>query len=256
MRGLLRLICVVLLGAGAATPTPVVAQVPVEEVPTARQAIDATGFTGSVLVHDLATNSYRAGHAERVNRRLIPASTFKILNSLIALETGVVTDAGTVIKWDGVVRDRTELNRDRDLQTAFRLSAVPHFQELARRIGAERMQRFVDAVGYGNRDISGGIDQFWLTGGLRVSLREQVEFLSRLHPGDLPFSAETMATVKAMMVADQTAEYLIRAKTGSVLLPQGEGGSAGLNGADASMCLRRYWRPRHRIRPSARRGKG
>ena len=223
MRVLLRLILVVLLGAGAAgAPSLVAAQVTVQEVPTARQAIDATGFTGSVLVYDLATNSYRAGHAERVNRRLIPASTFKILNSLIALETGVMTDANTVIKWDGVVRDRTELNRDRDLQTAFRLSAVPHFQELARRIGAERMQRFVDAVGYGNGDMSGGIDQFWLTGGLRVSPREQVEFLSRLHRGDLPFSVATMATVKAMMVAEQTEEHVIHAKTGLVVLPQGE----------------------------------
>lgn len=221
MRVLLRLIVVILLGTAGA-PSLVVAQVTVQEVPTARQAIDATGFTGSVLVYDLATNSYWAGHAERVNRRLIPASTFKIINSLIALETGVVTDANSVIKWDGVVRDRTELNRDRDLQTAFRLSAVPHFQELARRIGAERMQRFVDAVGYGNGDISGGIDQFWLTGGLRVSPREQVDFLSRLHQGDLPFSVATMATVKAMMVAEQTEEHVIRAKTGLVVLPQGE----------------------------------
>lgn len=223
MRVPLRLILVALLASGpTGALSPVVAQVTVQEIPTARQAIDATGFTGSVLVYDLATNSYRAGHAERVNRRLMPASTFKILNSLIALETGVVADSSTVIKWDGVVRDRTELNRDRDLQTAFRLSAVPHFQELARRIGAERMQRFVNAVGYGNRDISGGIDQFWLTGGLRVSPREQVEFLSRLHRGDLPFSVATMATVKAMMVADQTEEHVIRAKTGLVVLPQGE----------------------------------
>jgi len=219
----LRLILVALLAAGAVgAESPVVAQVTVQEIATARQAIDATGFTGSVLVYDLATSNYRAGHAERVDRQLMPASTFKILNSLIALETGVVADASTVIKWDGVVRDRTELNRDRDLQTAFRLSAVPHFQELARRIGAERMQRFVNAVGYGNRDISGGIDQFWLTGGLRVSPREQVEFLSRLHRGDLPFSVATMATVKAMMVAEQTEEHVIRAKTGLVALPQGE----------------------------------
>jgi len=216
--------CVVLLLTAVAVggPEAVVTQVPVKEVPSARQAIDATGFAGSVLVYDIVSNSYQAGHAERVNRRLIPASTFKILNSLIALETGVVTDGSTVIKWDGVVRDRTELNRDRDLQTAFRLSAVPHFQELARRIGAERMQRFVDAVGYGNRDITGGIDLFWLTGGLRVSPREQVEFLSRLYRGDLPFSAGTMATVRDMMVADQTEEHVIRAKTGWAVMPPSE----------------------------------
>ncbi len=203
-------------------PAEIEAQTPTRELSSARESIDATGFVGAVLVYDLSENSYLAGHAERVDRRRIPASTFKIFNSLVALETGVIVDHHAVIKWDGITRSRSELNRDLDLQTAFRISAVPHFQELARRIGPERMQKFVDAVGYGNGNISGGIDEFWLTGDLRISPREQVEFLERLYRGALPFSPTTMAMVKEMMVSEQTPEHTIRSKTGWAVLHETE----------------------------------
>jgi len=219
-RSLLRVILAVALvvtmaGAGHAEPV-------VRELPLAREAIDGTGFAGTVVTHDASARTYEAGHAERADRRLIPASTFKIFSSLVALETGVVADEHTVIPWDGVTRSRAELNQDLDLQTAFRVSAVPHYQALVRRIGAERMQQFIDAVGYGNRDISGGIDQFWLTGGLRISPREQVDFLARLARGDLPFSAATQATVREMMVSERTAEYTLHAKTGWAVLPEAQ----------------------------------
>lgn len=215
------------------------AQEQVRELSEARAALDKTGFAGTVLVFDVSGNTYAAAHAESADHRLIPASTFKIFNSLVALETGVIADEHSIIEWDGVVRERSELNRDLDLATAFRLSAVPHYQELARRIGVERMQHFIDAVGYGNRDISGGIDRFWLDGGLRISPREQVDFLVRLYRGELPFSAEAMATVKEIMVDERTTEYVLRAKAGWALLGEGrnvgwwvgwvESGAAGVN---------------------------
>ncbi len=198
---------------------------PIPESEAVRATIDATGFTGTVLIYDQSEDRYVAGHSDRVHRQLMPASTFKILNALIALETGVVEDSGSMIEWDGVARDRSELNSDLDLTTAFRISALPHFQELARRIGAERMKHYVDAVGYGNRDISGGIDRFWLGGGLRISPDEQVEFVRRLYNDDLPFSLTSMAIVKGMMVIESTPIYTIRAKTGWGLPP--DGGNVG-----------------------------
>lgn len=217
---------------------------PVRELPAARASIHATGFDGTVLVRslrpdpdddggqprsrdpgsrdfptELGAETFGAGHAERVDRRLIPASTFKIFNSLVAIETGVVAGPDTNLEWDGITRGRTELNRDLDLRTAFRISAVPHYQELARQIGPERMQEFIDAVGYGNRDISGGIDQFWLTGDLRISPREQVHFLTRLLRDELPFSPGTMAMVREMMETERTARHLVRSKTGWAVGP-------------------------------------
>jgi len=194
----------------------------VQELPQARASIDSAGFEGSVLIFNTSDGNYTAGHAERIDRRLIPASTFKIFNALVALETGVIADPATVIKWDGITRGRHELNRDLDLQTAFQISAVPHFQALARSIGAERMQHYLDLSNYGNRSMSGGIDRFWLSGGLRISPREQVDFIARMRLGELPFSQATVAAVMEMMVVETTSEYTVRGKTGWAILKAGK----------------------------------
>jgi beta-lactamase class D len=209
--------------AGTASPSPV-PRAPVTESPAARACVDAagTGVAGATLIADARTGALVAGHAERGDRPLIPASTFKIISALVALETGVIAEAQTVIPWDSVTRDRPEINRDLDLQTAFRLSAVPHFQSLVRRIGPTRMQHALDTIGYGNRDIRGGIDQFWLTGALRISPREQVALLTRLLHDDLPVSRRSMAIVRAMMLNEATAAYTIRAKTGLATPPGSE----------------------------------
>ena len=131
----------------------------------------------------IASDKVRSGEGK------LPASTFKIPNSLIALETGVVQDPDKdVFKWDGVKRDIEAWNKDHTLRSAIAVSAVPVYQEIARRIGQERMQKYVDLFEYGNRDIGGGIDQFWLTGNLRIDPVEQIDFVDRLRRGVLPVS--------------------------------------------------------------------
>ena len=104
----------------------------------------------------VASDKVRSGEAK------LPASTFKIPNSVIALETGVVADPDKdIFKWDGVTRSIEAWNKDHTLRSAIAVSAVPVYQEIARRIGAERMQKYLDLLDYGNRDIGDGIDQFW-----------------------------------------------------------------------------------------------
>ena len=201
------------------SPDPVRAQAPVLESDAARAAIGLTGFRGTILIRDPLGEVFVTGHGERIDERLIPASTFKIFSSLVALETGVIADGDAIIEWDGITRSRSETNRDLDLHTAFQISSVPHYQELVRQVGAERMQHYIDAVGYGNRDISGGIDEFWLTGALRISPREQVDLLVRLYRGDLPFSERTMAEVRRIMETEAPLGYTLRAKTGWAQLP-------------------------------------
>jgi Penicillin binding protein transpeptidase domain len=113
-----------------------------------------------------------ASDKERSGEDKLPASTFKVPNSLIALETGVVADPDKdVFKWDGVTRSIEAWNKDHTLRSAIAASAVPVYQEIARRIGAERMQKYVDLLDYGNHNIGGGIDQFWLTGEMRIDPR-------------------------------------------------------------------------------------
>ena len=181
------------------------------------------GVEGTFVVYDRARDHWTRYNADRAGRRFIPASTFKIFNSLVALETGAVEDAATVIPWDSVDRGSRGWNQDQTLRTAFQRSAVWAYQELARRIGETRMHAFVRREHYGNEDIGGGIDRFWLTGALRISPNEQVAFLRRLDAGTVGFSRRSVATVRDIMVLEETPDYTLRGKTGWAG-PQREGG--------------------------------
>lgn len=169
---------------------------------------------GTFVMQELHANKTYFYNKNRSSIRFIPASTFKILNSLIALETGAIVDTNVIIKWDGIERSIKPWNRDHNMRTAIQVSAVWFYQELARRIGEERMQDFVNKADYGNKDISGAIDLFWLDGGLRISAQEQVHFLKKLYENNLPFSPPVLAKVKDILVVDQGPDYVLRAKTG------------------------------------------
>ena len=157
----------------------------------------------------IASDNDRSGEAK------LPASTFKIPNSVIALETGVVGDPDKdVFQWDGVARSIEAWNRDHTLRSAIAASAVPVYQEIARRIGTERMQKYVDLFEYGNRDIGGGIDQFWLTGNLRIDPIQQVDFVDRLRRGALPVSKRSQEMVRDILPVTKSGDSIIRAKTG------------------------------------------
>src|SRR3979490_1041326 len=134
------------------------------------------GTIGTFVGYKIDDYLVIASDADRSGEAKLPASTFKIPNSLIALETGVVGDPDQdVFKWDGVVSSIEAWYRDHTTRTAIAPSAGPVYQEIARRVGAERMQKYLDLFEYGNRDIGGGIDQFWLTGNLRIDPMQQVD---------------------------------------------------------------------------------
>ncbi len=179
-----------------------------------RQHYDRYRVQGSFALLDPQTDRLVLCNAEQFDRPFTPASTFKIGNTLIGLETGAVADAGTVMPWDGTVRPNPAWNRDHDLQSAFRHSTVWYYQELARRIDPAQMQHWLTAADYGNADTSGGIDRFWLTGGLRISPRQQLDFLQRLHDSALPFSPRTMDITRNIMTVEDTLGHVLRAKTG------------------------------------------
>jgi beta-lactamase class D len=172
------------------------------------------GFEGGFLMYDRNADRFTVYRPEECRRRLTPASTFKILNSLIGLETGVIPDEHYVIPWDSVHRDFESWNRDHDLASAMANSVVPYYQELARRVGRARMTAYIDSTGYGNNDASGPIDRFWLGNSLLISAQEQVDFLRGLYDGRLPFSIRSIDIVKKILVLERTPEYVLRGKTG------------------------------------------
>lgn len=169
---------------------------------------------GSFVLYDQNKDQFIYYNQPQLTQPFSPASTFKICNSLIGLETGVIKDENFIIHWDSVVRPNPNWNRDHDLKLAFKNSTVWYYRELARRVGGERMKYWLDKAQYGNADTSGGIDLFWLKGGLRVTPGQQIDFMKRLHHNELPFSKRTIDIVKKIMIVEDTTGYVLRAKSG------------------------------------------
>jgi beta-lactamase class D len=175
------------------------------------------GFTGTFVMYDPSNNKYIVYNERQSRKSLSPCSTFKIYNSLIGLETGVLNqeDANTVIKWNGIKHDIQNWNRDHTLATATQESVVWYFKKLATRIGEERMKNYIDEIGYGNRDISGGLTTFWLQSSLRISAMDQVALLNKLYLGNLPFSPANVEIVKKNITLSDNAGIRFMGKTGS-----------------------------------------
>lgn len=176
------------------------------------------GVEGSIVIYDSNNDHTFQHNPQRNTTAFLPASTFKILNSLISLEAKVISDEIAVLTWDGIARDIPAWNRDLNMKEAIRLSAVWFYQVLARRVGHDRMQQGVTQAGYGNQNIGdqAEIDKFWLEGELRITPQEQIQFLRRLYKNDLPFSERSLSIVKDIMIMEKTPDYTIRGKTGWV----------------------------------------
>ncbi|MFZ4521625.1 MAG: class D beta-lactamase [Bacteroidales bacterium] len=179
-----------------------------------KSIFDKSGMTGTILIFDPANGRSFGHNPDRWDSGYLPASTFKIANSLIGLETGII-DTGYIFKWNGEKRRLPQWEKDLSLREAFRVSCVPCYQEVARKIGLDRMNTFLKKTGYPGMDVhSDNIDRFWLEGNSRITPRQQVAFLQQLHDGNLPIGKPVMQAVKSIMINEATPEYTLSGKTG------------------------------------------
>jgi beta-lactamase class D len=188
------------------------------------------GVNGAFVLYDMNNQRYVRYNVKRCGERFSPKSTFKIPNSLIGLETGVIRDAEFVIPWN---REKyppqanwneepfVHWAKDHTLRSALKYSVVWYYRELALSVGGERMKKYVAAFDYGNEDVSGRIDNFWLNDVLKISADEQVEFLKAFYSGRLPVSKRTTEIVKDILVFEQTPTYKLSAKTGGGPIDEG-----------------------------------
>jgi len=179
---------------------------------------------GTFVLYDLKADQYFIHNEERANKGFLPASTFKIPNSLIALETGVIRDEKEIIPWDGIDRGVTAWNKDHDLRSAIKVSAVWFYQDLARKIGKGRIQYWIRRAEYGNQKTGEKIDAFWLTGDLQISAMEQINFLKQFYTEQLDFSKRSVSIVKDILIEEKTPEYTLSAKTGWATITDPETG--------------------------------
>jgi len=181
-----------------------------------KRAFEARGVAGTFVLYEPGRDRMQVFDEARAKRGCMPASTFKPVVALVGLEVGSIADEHEVFRWDGKPRRFTEWERDHDLGSGMRDSVTWMFQEVARRIGKSQMRDWLDRLEYGNRNMNGGIDQFWLQGGLRITAMEQVAFLHKLAEGRLPATQRAQRLVRAALVHERTRTATLFAKTGTV----------------------------------------
>lgn len=175
------------------------------------------GYTGTFLMLDEKTGKAICFNPKRAKQRFSPCSTFKIFNALAGLDCGVLKGKDDLQKWDGTKSDRVELNKDHTLQSAMKDSVVWYFQNVAERIGEERMKNYLQQVHYGNMNMTAGLTKFWLSDdSIKLSADEQIEFLRRLDKRELPFSEKAMDTVSEIIKVKKTDKGELSGKTGTL----------------------------------------
>ncbi len=182
---------------------------------------DSSKVDGCFAMFDNGTGQFTVYNLSRYkDSAYLPASTFKIVNSLVGIETGRIVNEKMVIKWDGVVRKHDngdtikEWNKDLTMAEAFKVSCVPYYQEVARRIGKDTMQQWLDSLKYGNRKIGGSVDSFWLNNSLKITSDEQLGLVKKLYFSQLGFQKRTQDIVKKVMLQEDNANYKLYYKTG------------------------------------------
>jgi len=170
-------------------------------------------LTGTVVIANLSGDKIYVYNPERAEQEFLPASTFKIPNTLIALEENIFSATDT-FKWDGTQYSIQDWNADQTLESAFKVSCVWCYQQLARKLSLEKYQEWLTFIEYGNAKTGPVLDEFWLSGDIRISATQQIDFLRRFCSESLPFAEENMAAVKKIMLADENPKYKLYGKTG------------------------------------------
>ena len=161
---------------------------------------------GSFALYDNSLGRHTVYNEQRDTTRFSPAGTFNNVLSLLALQTGRLNSDSSMIKWDGVVRSENAWNKDLNLYNAFRVSSIPHFEQLAQIIGKDTIQSWMDTLSYGNK-ITRNSTTFWEDGSLKISPDEQIWLVKLLYFKQLPFRKSVQDQLKRMMVQENNMQY-------------------------------------------------
>ena len=177
--------------------------------------LDSLKVKGAILIYDLQKKTYYSNDFSWVKTGIIPASTFKIPNSIIALETGIIKSDSAIFKWNGEKRRFKKWEEDLTFKKAFQVSCVPCYQEIARKVGVKRMKSYLKKLNYkGMVFDSLTIDNFWLEGKSKFSQMQQIDFLQRLYFSKLPISKRTENIMKDIMQIEKNDNYILSGKSG------------------------------------------
>ena len=190
-------------------------QLPDRQADVVAELFNSEGVDGTFVVASEDGEILHLYNDERAVVRFSPASTFKIPNTLIALDLGVLESTDDTFRWVGMDRGLSAWNMDQTLLSAFKVSCVWCYQEVARKIGAVQYETALHRMDYGNQQVGDQVDQFWLNGVLRISAIEQIRFLGALLAGSLSYEREHIDIVKEIMRQEPGGnKYVLHAKSG------------------------------------------
>ena len=179
-----------------------------------KNIFDKSKINGTLVISSLNSEKNYIYNNSRALTRFIPASTFKIPNTLISLEEGVIKDENEIIKWDGKIRSYDIWNKDQTLQSAISFSCVWCYQKFAKEIGNDKYLDYLKKIHYGNEKTGLDISTFWLEGDIKISAFEQIDFLKRLYKNDLPFNQKNIDITKKILTVENANNYIMKAKSG------------------------------------------
>lgn len=184
-----------------------------------KKIYDQFGIAGSTTIFDYQQQKWIYTDSNDAKVPMQPASTFKIIHLLIALETGMIKDEHEIIQWPGSTDTtlygyRPDIYKDISVKEAFEVSAGWAFIEIAKRIDRAQYAHYLKQSGYGNLDLSEKGDDFWNFGAMKISPENQINFLRRVFEHKTPFSERNLAILKRVMITEQTDDYILRSKTG------------------------------------------
>ncbi len=199
-----------LFARGSALGSPLAAR------PDWERHFTARGAAGTFVLLQPFEDRVQVWNEARARRGYLPAATFEIANAVLGLETGALADEREVFPWDRKPQVLGTWEADQTLESGLRDNVAWMFQRVARRVGKAAMRDWLGRLEYGNRDMTGGIDQFWLQGGLRTTAMEQVAFLHRLAEGRLAATQRAQRLVRESLRLEKTRTHTLYAKAGAV----------------------------------------
>ena len=186
-----------------------------EEIPNLKALFDKSNSIGSIVIKKIGERTVLTNDSVKANERFKPASTFKLLNTLIAIDGKYITLQDT-IRWDKKEREIEQWNQDQTITTAFKYSCVWAYESIQKKIGIKNYPKYLEMTKYGNMLAGEKDTSFWLYGGLRISTSEQVEFIEGIYREKYPFDKKTYEILKDLMIDSKTENYTIYGKTGWV----------------------------------------
>lgn len=181
---------------------------------------DEYGVKGCFVLYNESENEYVIYNPVTCDSGYIPASTFKIPHAVIALEEGWVKDTGDVIKWNKQYWPIQAWNGDQTLKSSIKYSCVWVYTGFAAKAGIKTYYSYVKDFDYGNMDLRGPTNRFWLEGALRISAKQQIDFLKKFYHDSLPVTKRSVDLVKDCIVLEQTDQYKFSGKTGGGMLSE------------------------------------